>query len=94
MEKPIARSRGRPRKRRREEDATIVDDPNLLLEAKKTRPVALVIVRQLVELMLFAVTNTCELVMCSNCKNNLFAYGTKVAYIGSPPDLNCRNPSQ
>ncbi|XP_020231011.1 DDT domain-containing protein PTM [Cajanus cajan] len=42
MEPPVARSRGRPRKRRREEDETVAADPKSLLEAKKTLPIALV----------------------------------------------------
>ncbi|TKY48606.1 Nucleosome-remodeling factor subunit BPTF [Spatholobus suberectus] len=42
MEPPVARSRGRPRKRRREEDATVAVDSKSLPEAKKTPPIALV----------------------------------------------------
>ncbi|XP_022635438.1 DDT domain-containing protein PTM isoform X2 [Vigna radiata var. radiata] len=42
MEPPVVRSRGRPRKRRREEDGTVAGDPKTLPEAKKAPPVALV----------------------------------------------------
>ncbi|XP_047168001.1 DDT domain-containing protein PTM-like isoform X3 [Vigna umbellata] len=42
MEPPVVRSRGRPRKRRREEDGTVAGDPKTFPEAKKAPPVALV----------------------------------------------------
>ncbi|CAJ1955813.1 unnamed protein product [Sphenostylis stenocarpa] len=42
MEPPVVRSRGRPRKRRREEDGNVAGDPRTLPEAKKEPPVALV----------------------------------------------------
>ncbi|RDY08013.1 DDT domain-containing protein PTM, partial [Mucuna pruriens] len=42
MEPPVVRSRGRPRKRRREEDATIAVDSKSLPEVKKRIPIALV----------------------------------------------------
>ncbi|KAG4972219.1 hypothetical protein JHK85_038640 [Glycine max] len=42
MEPPVVRSRGRPRKRRREDEATVTGDAKTLPEAKKTTPVALI----------------------------------------------------
>ncbi|XP_027340663.1 DDT domain-containing protein PTM-like isoform X2 [Abrus precatorius] len=42
MEPPVVRSRGRPRKRRREEDLTVTVDPKTVLESKKRAPIALV----------------------------------------------------
>ncbi|ESW22110.1 hypothetical protein PHAVU_005G128100 [Phaseolus vulgaris] len=42
MEPPVVRSRGRPRKRRREEDGTVAGDPKAFPEANKLPPVALV----------------------------------------------------
>ncbi|KAL2593794.1 hypothetical protein AAZX31_12G170300 [Glycine max] len=41
-EPPVVRSRGRPRKRRREDDATVTGDAKTLPEAKKMMPIALV----------------------------------------------------